>query len=171
MPPAKAGKIRHLGYSGDNERLAWAVNCPLVDVVEASVIVVDQYNLDSALGTAATRGVAVIAKRPIANAAWRHAENPQAADAHHQLYARRFQHLELDPKEYDCANMAELALRFTISLEEVSCAIVSCTSPQHLAANLETVSKGALQPSARDRLIAAFNAAQLSSAGSWLACN
>ena len=50
-----AGKIRHIGYSGDNERLAWAVSCPLITVVEVSVNLVDQHNLREALRTAAAR--------------------------------------------------------------------------------------------------------------------
>ena len=165
------GKIRHIGYSGDNEYLAWAVKCPLIDVVEASVNVVDYNNVAFALKDAAHNGVAVMVKQPIANAVWLHADNPDQAKEHHQCYARRFQHMGLYPSDYDCDNMAELALRFTISLEDVSCAIVSCTSPAHPEANLTAVTTGALRKQAMDRRSAAFASCQLASAGSWLVCN
>ena len=167
----QAGKIRHIGYSGDNERLEWAVRCPLIDVVEVSVNLVDQHNLKEALPHALRQGIGVIAKRPLANAAWRFAAEPLRANEHHQLYARRFAQLKLDPHAFGCDNMAELALRFTISLEEVSCAIVSCTSTDHLAANLHTVAQGTLSKADINEISAAFDACQLASAGSWRACN
>ena len=59
-----AGKIRHIGYSGDNHALAWAVQQPLISVVEASYNIVDQANAAQALSDAHERQVGVIAKRP-----------------------------------------------------------------------------------------------------------
>ncbi len=165
------GKIRHVGYSGDNERLDWAVGCPLIDVVEASVSLADQANLRRAVPRARDRGVAVIAKRPLANAAWTHAGNPDAAPEGHAHYARRFARMALDPAALGCDSMAELALRFTLSMDGVSCAIVSSASPAHLAANLEATRRGPLPAPSAEAIRQRFDACERESAGTWLACN
>ncbi len=84
----EAGKIRFCGYSGDNEAAAFACRLPDVAVLETSVNLADQANIDQALRLAKTHDVGVIAKRPIANAAWKDLSEQQgmyqkyAADLH-----------------------------------------------------------------------------------------
>lgn len=70
------GKIGVVAYSGDNAALAHAVSSGRFAAVEASVSIADQWNLHHVLGEAAASGLGVIAKRPIANGIWRHAERP-----------------------------------------------------------------------------------------------
>src|SRR3954469_19689986 len=41
-----AGKIRHAGYSGDNEAAEYATTLPEVSVIETSINIVDQINLN-----------------------------------------------------------------------------------------------------------------------------
>src|SRR5690606_22881278 len=66
-----AGKVRHVGYSGDNEAAAWAAAQPEIAVIETSISVADQANIDAVLPVAREKNVGVLAKRPIANAAWK----------------------------------------------------------------------------------------------------
>ena len=67
----EAGKIRFVGYSGDNEAAVHAAGLPDVAVIETSVSICDQANIDGVLPLAARNGIGVLAKRPIANAAWK----------------------------------------------------------------------------------------------------
>src|SRR5579859_2029939 len=67
----QAGKIKFAGYSGDNDAVAWAAAQPDIAVIETSVNVIDQANIDNGLVVAQKNNVGVIAKRPIANAAWK----------------------------------------------------------------------------------------------------
>lgn len=167
----EAGKILKLGYSGDNERLEWAVTCPLVDVVETSISLVDQANLARAVPHAAERGVGVIVKRPIANAAWKHTEDPEAANEHHRVYAGRFARMGLVAEEFGCASMAELAMRFLQGVEGVSCAIVSCGSPEHLKENVRIACTGPLSASDVKKIRQRFLTCETLSGGEWSACN
>src|SRR6185437_9097326 len=73
----EAGKIRFVGYSGDNQAAAYAATLPDVAVIETSVNVADQINLRLVLPATQKNNVGVIAKRPIANAAWRKPEQQQ----------------------------------------------------------------------------------------------
>ena len=120
----QAGKILAYGYSGDGARAQWALTHGGIDVLECSLNLVDQHNNDL-LPVAAEKGVAVIAKRPLANSAWRIAE----ADAREfTAYVRRFAALQLQPTDYQCQDMAELALRYVISLPAQPVAIVGSGS-------------------------------------------
>src|SRR3954453_18550688 len=62
-----AGKIRHAGYSGDNETAAWAAEQPDVAVIETSISFVDQNNIGTTLPVTRRRNLGVLAKRPIGN--------------------------------------------------------------------------------------------------------
>ena len=165
------GKIRFIGYSGDNERAVWAAACPLIEVLELSINLVDQYNIRAVLPLALKRELGVIAKRPLANAAWRHAAKPMQADPHHRTYTQRFAHMGIDHHQFHCASMAELALRFTISQPGVSCAIASSARDEHVAANLEAAGKGPLAKADIIELEQAFQSCETASGGTWLACN
>ncbi|HSK01150.1 MAG TPA: aldo/keto reductase, partial [Kofleriaceae bacterium] len=76
----QAGKIRVAAYSGDNEPLLWAIESGRFGAVQCSVNVADQRALDRAIPLAGERGLGVLAKRPLANGAWREAVRPDAPD-------------------------------------------------------------------------------------------
>ena len=59
-----AGKIRFLGYSGDNEAATYAAEQPDVAVIETSISIADQHNIDGVLAVARRRNLGVLAKRP-----------------------------------------------------------------------------------------------------------
>jgi aryl-alcohol dehydrogenase-like predicted oxidoreductase len=77
----RSGKVRVAAYSGDNAPLLWAIESGLFGGVQCSVNVADQRALDRALPLAAARGLGVLAKRPLANGAWREPVRPDAPTA------------------------------------------------------------------------------------------
>jgi aryl-alcohol dehydrogenase-like predicted oxidoreductase len=148
-----AGKIRVAGYAGEGDALDWAVDSGLFGVVECSVNLVDQANLALVL-RASHRGVGVIAKRPLANAVWRHPAKPEAPDA--AEYWWRFQQLGL---ERGASDWAELALRFSAHAPGVSSAIVGTASTASVERNRAAVEKGPLDPQSAAGLRRQFEAA------------
>jgi aryl-alcohol dehydrogenase-like predicted oxidoreductase len=142
-----AGKIRVAAYSGDNEALAWAVASGRFGSVQCSVNVFDQHALVEAVPLAAARGLPVIAKRPLGNAAW-------ANDG--DAYAERHRAMRLDP-----APLAwpELALRFTAYAPGVACAVVGTTRLDHLRDAVRHVAAGPLSAAMAGRIRGSFAAA------------
>ena len=154
----RAGKIREAGYSGEGEALRWAVRSGHFGAVECSVNLCDQRALAEVLPEAAGRGVGVIAKRPLANAPWAHAERP--AGQYVERYWERLQAMRagtppLDPGPFD---WDELALRFAAHAPGVGCAIAGTASLEHLARNVGLVERGPLPASAVAAVRAAFAA-------------
>lgn len=123
-----AGKIRAAGYSGENEALTWAVASRRFDVVECSVNPFDRASLDTAVRDASAAGLGVLAKRPLANAAWRFEHAPEAPDV--RSYWERAQALAIDPAPFP---WPELAVRFAAYASGVSAALIGTSSAAHLA--------------------------------------
>lgn len=94
-----AGGARLIGYSDDNEDLLFALMHGTLDVIMTSLNVTDQASLQQAIPLAREKGVRVIAKRPLANAPWRHSTLP--AGQYVEEYWRRFQTFEIKPAELD----------------------------------------------------------------------
>lgn len=166
-----AGKIRFAGYSGDNDAVAWAAAQPDVAVVETSINIADQVNIEMALPVARKHNVGVIAKRPIANAAWKPLDSqPGMYRSYAKTYTDRLAAMNLKPAELGFADteMAELALRFALSQLGVSTAIVGTTNPTHLAANIAAAEKGTLPADVLLAIQNAFNDAQTASGKPWL---
>jgi aryl-alcohol dehydrogenase-like predicted oxidoreductase len=147
------GKIRVAGYAGEGEALAWAVESGYFGAIECSVNIVDQVNAPLVL-KAAERGVGVIAKRPLANAVWRHPHRPDAPDAGE--YWSRFQTLTLDTGGLD---WAEVALRFSAHLPGVSGAIVGTASSLNVTRNSAALQRGPLGPELLAGLLRHFETA------------
>ena len=143
----RAGKIRVAAYSGDNEPLGWAIGSGRFGAVECSVNLFDQAALRDVLPGASERGLGVIAKRPLGNAPWRHAERP--VGQYVEVYWERLQALA-----YDTAGLPwdELALRFVAHHRLVSSAIVGTASIEHLRHNVALAERGPLP----DDLVAAL---------------
>ncbi|AKF06112.1 aldo/keto reductase [Sandaracinus amylolyticus] len=137
----RAGKIRCAGYSGENEELAWAIDSGAFDVVQHSVSVADQRVLDDALPRAAERGIGVLAKRPLANAAFALEHRPDAPDT--ATYFDRLRAMSIDPRALP---WPELALRFSAFAPGVSSAIVGTARLENLVRSLDAASRGPLDP-------------------------
>jgi len=135
-----AGKIRILAYSGENDALDFAVDCGAFGAVQCSVNVADQRSLDGPLARAAARGLGVIGKRPIANAAWRFAERPVGDYA--EVYWERLRAMEIAPPAG--TPWPEMALRFSAFAPGVSSVIVGTRDVHHVRSNAALVDRGAL---------------------------
>jgi aryl-alcohol dehydrogenase-like predicted oxidoreductase len=133
------GYTRYLGYSGDGTAARYAIECGAFDVLQTSVNLADQEANALTLPLAQQRGMGVIAKRPIANAAWKYSTLPD--NDYHQEYWRRLQKLRYD---FLGDNVAEVALRFTLTTPSVHTAIVGTTRPERWAENARIVEQGPL---------------------------
>ena len=108
------GWTRYIGYSGDGEAARWAVESGRFDTLQTSVSIADQEAIELTLPAARAAGLGVIAKRPLANVAWRYARKP--AEAYYQEYWERLRKLDYPflPGKDDAA--VKTALRFTLGV-------------------------------------------------------
>jgi aryl-alcohol dehydrogenase-like predicted oxidoreductase len=148
-----AGKIRACGYSGENEALAAAVSSRRFDVVECSVSPFDRNSLTGPVGAAAAAGLGVLAKRTLANAAWRHVSAPEASDV--RVYWERARAMAIDPSPLA---WPELSLRFAAYAGGVSTALLGTASAHHLADACDAVRRGPLDAEISARLADAWRA-------------
>jgi aryl-alcohol dehydrogenase-like predicted oxidoreductase len=138
----RRGQTRFIGYSGDGPAARYAVECGRFDTLQTSVNVADQEALHLTLPLAQARGVGVIAKRPIANAAWRTGERP--ANAYHHAYWDRLRRLDYEFLRRPIADSIGTALRFTASLPGVNTLIVGTTQPGRWRENAALLAPGVL---------------------------
>ncbi len=155
-----AGKIRFLGYSGDNEAAVHAAGLDDIAVVETSVSMVDQANIDKVLPIARARNLGVLAKRPIANACWRDLSEQQGIyKTYAKAYTERLSQMKLTPADVGLTDWLELALRFTLSIPGVHTALIGTQNPDNAKANLAVAEKGPLPAGAVKAIRDAFHAA------------
>ncbi|NJN83641.1 MAG: aldo/keto reductase [Caldilineaceae bacterium] len=133
----KAGKTRFVGYSGDNEAAAWAVESGIFDTLQTSFNLVEQRARTRLFDKAKAQKMGIIVKRPIANGAWGVARSPSGyADE----YFRRAQVMAKEgpiPGAPDSRIL--LALGFTFAHPEVNTAIVGTRNPAHMRSNIDWV--------------------------------
>ncbi|MFC4640127.1 aldo/keto reductase [Deinococcus hohokamensis] len=139
----EAGLIRVAAYSGENEALAWAVQSGRFGSVETSVNLADQWSRQHVLPLATELGLGVIAKRPIANAAWRFPQRPVGEYA--EIYWERLQTMNLDfVRQQAGLDWAGLALRFSAYAPGVHSVIVGTANIENLERNIRLVEDGPL---------------------------
>lgn len=136
------GYTRFIGYSGDNADAKFAIEMDVFDSLQTSVSIADQSPIDSNIKLAAEKGLGVIAKRPIANAVWRHKELPP--DSYHHEYWHRIQKLKYEFLEKSLEEATATALRFTLSIDGIDTMIVGTTKPNRWQENAEYVAEGKL---------------------------
>jgi len=169
----EAGKIRFAGYSGDNEAAAYAATLPEIAVIQTSINICDQANIDNVLPLAVGNGTGVIGKRPIANAAWKNITNqPGMYNVYARTYTERFDAMGVTMADLGFRGnpdeiWPEMALRFTLSQPGVHTAIIGTTNPDHARANIEAAGKGPLSSEVIDRLRQAFQQAEKASGTRW----
>ncbi|MDX9974450.1 MAG: aldo/keto reductase [FCB group bacterium] len=149
------GYTRYIGYSGDGETAAYAVETGAFDALQTSISIADQQVLELALPKARARNMGVIAKRPIANAAWRTGKKP--AEPYHHAYWDRLQELRYDFLKDDLNDSVALALRFTLSQPGVHTAIVGTKNPARWRENAELLKAGPLPQAQIDAIRTRWN--------------
>ena len=140
------GYTRFIGYSGDSRAARFAVESGVFDTLQTSINIADQEAIDLTVPLAVEKQMGVIAKRPIANAAWKTGHKP--IDSYQHTYWDRLRKLDYDfihgrPLEHSIAH----ALRFTLSVPGVHTAIVGTTKPERWQENAKLLEAGALAES------------------------
>jgi aryl-alcohol dehydrogenase-like predicted oxidoreductase len=133
----QAGKTRYIGYSGDNEAAVWAVDSGLFDTLQTSFNLVDQQARTRLFARAEEQGMGLIAKRPIANAAWGVEASPSGYAAEYYRRARAMTAEGPIPGAPDDPIL--LALGFVLAHEAVDTAIVGTSDPEHMEANIRLI--------------------------------
>jgi aryl-alcohol dehydrogenase-like predicted oxidoreductase len=170
----EAGKIRFLGYAGDNEAAVHAGGLADVAVIETSVNICDQANIDSVLSLCQQNNVGVISKRSIANAAWKGAAQQRGMYVNYaETYAQRLAQMAITPEDLGFPGAAdqlwpEIALRFTLAQPGLSTAIIGTTKASHVTTNLAAAAKGPLPRDVVTKLRAAFQRAEAAAGEQWL---
>ncbi|HXH69665.1 MAG TPA: aldo/keto reductase [Pyrinomonadaceae bacterium] len=136
------GYTRYIGYSGDNVDAKYAIEMDVFDSFQTSVNIADQTPIDGNVKLAAEKGLGVIAKRPIANAVWRHDSKP--GESYHHEYWDRIQKLKFDFLDKSLEESIAQALRFTMSIPGIDTMIVGTTKPNRWQSNAKLVTEGNL---------------------------
>jgi aryl-alcohol dehydrogenase-like predicted oxidoreductase len=151
------GKTRYIGYSGDHKAALYAVQCGAFDSLETSINIADQEAIDLTIPEAIQRGMGVVVKRPIANAAWKTGTKPESQYAH--TYWDRLQTLQYDFLKADLTESIAAALRFTLSVPGVHTAIVGTANPDRWVENAKLLGAGMLPQSAYNAIRARWKEA------------
>lgn len=137
------GYARYIGYSGDSVAARYAVECGAFDTLQTSINIADQEAIDLTLPLAREKQMGVIAKRPIANAAWKESHKP--IDSYHHVYWDRLNKLHYEfIRHHSLEESIAQALRFTLSVPGMHTAIVGTTKPERWLQNAKLVEAGLL---------------------------
>src|SRR5436190_2399540 len=136
------GYTRYIGYSGDSHAARFAVESGGFDTVQTSINIADQEAIDLTVPLAREKQMGVIAKRPIANAAWKTGHRP--IDSYHHEYWERLRKLNYDFLHADLEKGISIALRFTLSVPRVHTAIVGTKKPERWEQNAKLLEEGPL---------------------------
>ena len=137
------GFTRYIGYSGDSRAAHYAVDCGAFDTLQTSINIADQEAIELTLPIARQKQVGVIAKRPIANVAWKTGHRPR--DSYHHEYWERLRRLNYAfLRNRPLEESVSIALRFTLSVPGVQTAIVGTTNPERWQQNVRMIEAGPL---------------------------
>ena len=143
--------MRVCGYSGEGPELEWAIASGAFGAIQTSVNLADQWTATTLLPRAVEAGLGVIAKRPLANAAWRFEDRP--VGRYEEPYWERLREMDIEPADGD---WIRTAIRFSAFAPGVSTAIVGTSSAGNLRDVVDAVARGPLPADEVERWAAAF---------------
>jgi len=158
----KAGKTRYIGYSGDSLAAKYAIESGRFDSLQTSINVADQECIELTLPLAKEKQMGVIAKRPIANVAWRYDAQPD--NGYHQEYWRRLQELKFEWASGDARaktgaeGPVATAMRFTAMQPGVCVLIVGTSKPERWKENVGLIEAGPLAKEVHEAIRARWKA-------------
>ena len=143
------GKIKYIGYSGDNEAAMWAVKSNLFDTLQTSYSIADQRaRTKNILTEAKSRNLGIIAKRPIGNAALLGLKNHYKGQTHDhfgsaydEYFTRIMQMTENIEIELNEIDPIELSMAFTLYRKEINVIIIGSKNNHHVEQNLNYMGK------------------------------
>ncbi len=142
-----AGKVRYIGYSGDDADALQAISMGIFDAIQVTFNILNQAALDEVLPAAEQAGIGVVAKRPIANARLLPEDSPQY---HAGPYWDPVRALLVDEGAW--TDPLECSLRFTLSHPIITSAIIGTTDAAHARENARRARADALSPQLLDAL-------------------
>ena len=142
LKTVETGKVRVAAYSGENTELEFSITSGKFRSVETSINIAEQYHIDNFLQEAKSKGMGVIAKRPLANVPWRF--NQQPFGDYSEQYWLRWKKMNLDFGANSIKDWNEIALRFVLYTDVVDCAIIGTSNIKHLKENIKILEKGSL---------------------------
>ena len=131
----KEGKTRFIGCSGDNDVALWAANCGVFDTIQTSFNLTDQLARKQLFQYTKQHNLGLIAKRPIANAAWGAVSSP--SEYANEYFERAKTLLKLGPVVDSPEDRFVLSIGFVLGHEEIDTAIVGTRNPEHLRSNID----------------------------------
>lgn len=134
------GKARFIGYSGDNDALAYAVACGRFDVIETTFNILDRANATT-IAHAAACGMGVLAKRPLANAIPGRSERPRSEYA--AQYWPRWESFAMQQPPEGLAWL-ETSIRFAAHTEGITSALVGSSHAAHVLDIARAAAEGPL---------------------------